>query len=60
MEERILWINDYEKLVLGIDSASRENLVKGIQLKYDNMPEFFYKYREINDMTLNAFENDLL
>lgn len=54
-----MWIDKYEKLMFSDTNAS-ENIVQAVQLKYDNMPEIFYKYRNINTRTLDAFRSDTL
>lgn len=54
-----MWIDEYEKLMFS-DTNSTENIVQAVQLKYQNMPEIFYKYRNVNNATLDAFRNDTL
>ena len=54
-----MWLNEYEELMFShVDDD--EKTLKAVQIKYDNMPEIFYKYRSVNDNTLNAFKNDTL
>ena len=54
-----MWIEQYEKLMFA-DELKEENIKKAVKLKYQNMPDFFYKYRAFNSDTIDAFKNDIL
>ncbi|MGV8983838.1 DUF2971 domain-containing protein [Clostridium sp.] len=54
-----MWIDEYDNLMFS-DTNDNEKIVKAVQLKYENMPEIFYKYRTVKDETLEAFKNDTL
>ncbi|HLO71865.1 MAG TPA: DUF2971 domain-containing protein [Flavipsychrobacter sp.] len=48
------WVVDYFK------SMIEDNPEKGIPLKLNNFPDTFYKYRGLNDYTLESLEEDRL
>lgn len=52
-----MWLNEYSTLMFGSDN-DMEKTIKAIELKRKYMPEVLYKYRSINQMNLNAFENN--
>lgn len=59
MGEKFVWITEYQELMFGFEH-SEEKTVQGIQIKNENMPEIFYKYRGVSKYTLDALEKDVL
>jgi hypothetical protein len=54
-----MWISEYEELMFCKENDDNKTL-KAIQLKYDNMPDMFYKYRNANENSIEALDNDIL
>lgn len=54
-----MWLNEYEQLMFSGENDN-QNIAKAVQLKYNNMPDIFYKYRGIDEKVLEAFKNDTL
>lgn len=55
-----MWIKEYEELIFSNDENYQEKIIRAIEIKYENMPESFYKYCKINDNTLNSLKNNNL
>lgn len=54
-----VWIDDYAELMFG-ENHNLHTMEQGADLKNQNMPCLLYKYRKINDFTLEALEGDFL
>ncbi|HIF5801342.1 TPA: DUF2971 domain-containing protein [Vibrio parahaemolyticus] len=51
------WFQEYKELVFSSET-SVERIDKAIRLKFDNLPKLLYKYRAINDYSLQNLEED--
>lgn len=53
------WQEEYAKLMFG-SGHTKESMDAAAEIKYAHMPEVFYKYRAVNEKTLNALKNGVL
>ena len=54
-----MWIEEYEKLMFG-ENHTQDTMALGADLKLANMPELLFKYRPIDEHSLEALQGDFL
>lgn len=54
-----MWLTQFEQL-MSLGGMNNENIKKAANLKYNNMPDMFFKYRRISENTIKSFKNDTL
>lgn len=53
------WLEEYEKLMFG-PSHSEQTMSQAADIKYQYMPNMFFKYRSCSESAFEALEQDFL
>jgi len=53
------WFKEYKELVFSHE-INVENVNKAIKIKFENLPSTLFKYRQINDNSINNLEQDTI